>query len=59
LPLAEGRTGIRSNFARRFTQAMMAAWGETSKEEEGSQKEEATVALMAESEYESKFKSLS
>jgi len=34
----------------------MAAWGETSEEKEGSQEEEATMALMARSESELDFK---
>jgi len=38
---------------------MMAVWGKTSEEEEGSQEEEAAVALMAESESKSEFESLS
>ena len=58
LPLVEGRTEVRTglnqsrktqltNAKKRFTKAMMAAWGDTSKEEEDSQDEEEAVALMA------------
>ena len=50
-----GKRLQQSSSARHFTKAMMASWGKTSEEEEGSQEEGAAVAPMARSKSESDF----
>ena len=57
-PIAEGRTGLEqvrtrgqkaqlTNAKKRFTKAIMVAWGDTSEEEEDSQDRKEVVALTA------------
>lgn len=44
-----GRKQMQRSTTKKFTKAMMVAWGETSDEEDGSQVEEDELALMARS----------
>ena len=50
-----GRKQSRNSSARRFTKAMMAAWGDTSEEDEASTVVAVAAALMARSETDSDF----
>jgi len=45
----QGRKQAGNSSARRFSRAMLAAWGDSTKEDEGTEEEDAVVALMARS----------
>ena len=49
----QGRKQFPNKAAKRFSRAMLAAWGETTEEDENSDEEEAELALMARSDSES------
>ena len=53
-----GKRPQQSCCLKHFGKAMMAAWGETSEQEEDSQEEEVAEALMARSESESNLESV-
>jgi len=53
LPRKQGRKQSENSSDRRFTKAMLAAWGDSTEEEYKTEEEEAAVALMARSDTES------
>ena len=53
LPKKQFRKQGGNSSGRRFTRAMLTAWGDSTDEEEGSEEEEEVVALMARSETDS------
>ena len=49
----QSRKQFGNSSARRFSKVMLAAWGDTTKDDEASKEEETAVALIASSESES------
>ena len=49
----QGRKQPRNSSGRRFSRAMLAGWGDSTEEDEGTEEEDATVALMARSDSDS------
>jgi len=49
----QGRKQAGNSCCRRFSRAMLAAWGDSTEKDEGSDKEDAAVALMGKSDYDS------
>jgi len=47
----QGRKQTGNSSARHFSKAMLAAWGDSTEEDEGTEEEDAAVALMARSKY--------
>ena len=52
-PRKQGRKQFGNSSGRRFTKAMIAAWGDSTAEEDETEEEEAAVALIARSDTES------
>ena len=48
-PKKQGRKQVGNSSGRRFSKAMLAAWGDLAEEEEETKEEEAAIALMARS----------
>jgi len=57
-PRKQGKKQAGNSSGRRFSRAMLAAWRDSTEEEEGTEEEEAAVALMARSDSESNEESL-